>query len=385
MKNFYSICILLCFVTYNLKSVDFDLNGYVYNLPVVQKFPEIFSQITGEPIKEEYIYSDITRVRIRPSLMQHENSEFVLNYEINSLLSNVTYPMSLGDDISNRQAIDLKTQIYNSAHLQINHFIDRLYWRQFFDFGELTLGRQRISWGVGRVWQLTDLFNPINPANFTQFEKDGADALSGKIYTGNFSDLEFVVNFREIMNDYNYGLRYRNKFGVYDISSIIGFFDHRYILGYEIAGNLYGAGIRSEFLLSAKEQNLESNFYKILIGIDYQFNDKLYGMLEYKHNGRGSDCTLCYDMQSLFEGEILNVGLDYLASQITYQFHPLLSGNILNIQNIRDESGLLSVGLDYNMLQNLNIGLSGILFYGKALTEYSYYSNAGMMKIEWYF
>ncbi len=364
---------------------DFKINGYIYNLPVIQKYPEAYSELTNAKSDEDYIYSNITKVRIRPSLYIGNNTEINAHYEINSMISNISVPLSFGDDISNRQAVDLKTQPFSNDNVMINHFIDRLYVKQFFDFGEITAGRQRVSWGVGRIWQITDLFNPINPANFTQFEKEGADALSGKIYTGNFSDLEMVINFRQSFNDYNYGFRYRTNFSEFDFGAIGGYFDNRYVTGLEIAGNFFDAGVRSEILLSADESDIKSNYYKLLLGIDYQFTDKLYGLLEYKHNGQGTECKLCYDLEKLFKGEMQNAGLDYFASQITYQFHPLLSGNLMLITNLRDNSGFLSSGLNYNIFQNFNLGLSGIFFYGSERSEYWYYSTSGLINIEWYF
>lgn len=389
MKFTKKIILFLTFFAFTpliyCEDIDFDFNGYIYELPNMQKYPESFSLIPGYKSNADYIFSNIAKARLRPSLTYGMNTELTLHYEISSLWSDTPFPVLENQDIGIRQAADMNWEIVNEDKVKVNHLIDRLYWKQFFDFGELVVGRQRISWGVGRVWQLTDLFNPINPANFSKFEKDGADAVSGKVYLGNFSDLEMVVNFRPTPNDYNYGFRYRTNYNEYDLSAVAGYFNHRYVIATEIAGNLYDAGVRAEILFNADENNLKSNFYKLLFGIDYQLTDKLYAMLEYKHNGQGSDCKLCYKLNDLMQGKILNVGLDYLAEQVTYQIHPLVAINLMNINNTRDKSGFTTAGITYNAFQNLNIGCSGIYFYGDELTEYWYYSTSGYLTVEWYF
>lgn len=372
---------------YHLKSteIDFDFNGYLYNLPNIQKFPESFSLYGVQSGNKDYIAANISRLRLKPTINIGMNTEISAHYEINSLWSDYQFPVFENQGIGIRQAVDLNWEIANEDKFKMNHYIDRLYWKQFFDFGEMVIGRQRISWGVGRVWQLTDLFNPINPANFSKFEKDGADAISAKIYTGNFSDIEAVVNFRETNDKYNYGWRYRTNYAEYDFSVIGGFFDKRYIVGAELAGNLFDAGVRGELIFSADENDFNNNYTKYLVGIDYQFTDKLYALIEYKHNGQGTDCKLCYEMDKLFSGKILNVGLDYGATQVTYQIHPLVSANIMNIINLRDKSGFSSVGISYEAFQNLMLNLSGMYFYGDELTEYRFYSTTAYLTIEWYF
>ena len=365
------------------KSAELDFSGYFYNLPAIQKTSELFgSNITDK----DYFLADISRLRFTPVVNFGMNTQVHLDYEINTFVSDITIPgFAFTNIAANRQAVDLNWNLAEEKKFQANHFIDRLFIKQFFDWGELVFGRQRISWGVGRIWQPTDLFNQINPANFSKFEKDGADAISSKLYLGRFTDLELVVNFREMFEDYNYGARFRTNFNEFDVSALAGHFDKRVVAGGDFAGNLFDAGIRGELMISADKFDPQSNFYKALLGIDYQFNSKLYGLLEYKHNGEGSECKLCYDLEKLGRGEIINLGLDYLAAQATYQLHELWNLSLLSNTNLNDESGFVSSSLSYDALQNLYLSLSAMYFYGDELDEYWYYSSAGYLTLEYYF
>ncbi|HKI79004.1 MAG TPA: hypothetical protein VKA26_10720 [Ignavibacteriaceae bacterium] len=361
--------------------VDFSFSGYVVDMPVYTfssgNAPAFFLQ------KNQFI--NLTRLRLKPQIFLGSDTRINIEYEVDALVADNVNSIELNQVARNRQLINLKWEISSGNRHLVNHYIDRFYLRKGFDWGNVIIGRQRISWGTGRIWNPTDLFNPINPANFSKIEKDGADAVSLTYYLGNFTDLNIVYNPQDKFKENNAAFRFRTNFETYDLSIIGGYFDRRYIAGFDFAGNLWVAGIRGEGIISMDKNDLSKNYSKFVFGIDNQFTSKLYGLVEYQYNGRGITDKYSYDLQGLANGEIINLNKNYLFLSSAYQITPLFAGTISNNINLNDGSGFVSISGDYSMTGNSTFTLGGFFTYGQEYTEYKYYQNSIYIQAELYF
>lgn len=382
MKHLLIISLLL-FVNTSPAQVEFDFSGYLVNLPIYQQANRTISAFFGI---DESTYLDLTRLRLRPAVHVSSSSSVVLEYEVNPLYqsSSLLFAGAVSDR-TNRQAIDLRWWAVTGEHYTLSHFIDRLYFRQALGKADFTIGRQRISWGAGRVWNPTDLFNPINPASFDKIEKDGADAVSARLYLGSFTDMEVVYNAVDEFNESNYGARFRTNFQTYDFSVMGGYFDRRLVAGADFAGNLFQAGFRGEGIISADRDDLNSNFVKFIIGLDYQFNPELYGLVEYHFNGEGKSDRLEYEFARLISGEILNLNRNYLFLQEAYQVHPLLNTAFSTNLNLNDGSGFFNGSVVYSLTEDIYVSVGALLPFGDTLDEYWYYPSSAYLKGEFYF
>jgi hypothetical protein len=166
-----------------------------------------------------------------------------------------------------------------------------------------------------------------------------------------------------------------------------GFFDRRVIVGGDFTGNLFNAGFRGEAIYSFHQSDTDSNYIRAIIGLDYQFPYNIYGLMEYQYNGAGTknkDEYFSY-FGKLINGEIQNMGRNYLAIMGSYQVHPLVSTSLTNITNLGDGSGMLGITGTYNMYQDFNLGLGTMFFYGNTGGEYSYYPTAIYLTGEYFF
>lgn len=381
--NFSLLLLILAYCTITAQDT-FDFSGYLYDVPTFYLKPASADFFGLEENKDIYPMN-LTRLRLRPTLNFGENSRITMQYEADLLFSKFPMPLVEGTGMTNRQAVDLHWRFYNKNNFTAQHFIDILYYKHTFDFAEVVFGRQVISWGVGRIWQPTDLFNPINPANFSKLEKDGADALSSKIFISEFTDLELVCNFRENIKDYNYGARFRTNFSEYDVSVMTGYFDRKVILGGDFTGNFFNAGLRGEGIFSYDADSPDSNYVRAILGLDYQFTSELYTLIEYQYNGRGTTCKECYDIPRLMRGEIQNVGLNYVTVQSNYLIHPLVTINAGVMMNINDMSGYTNAAVTYSILESLNLSLGGMYFIGSEKDEFWYYPSAFYLSGQWFY
>ena len=362
---------------------EYDFSGYVVDLPIVQFTNSKLAKLFGT---KENQFLNLTRVRLRPTMYLWDGARINAEYEIAALYFNSLNTFSLTTTGGNsRQLLDLTWKPVDKKNFTVTHLIDRLYFRQGFNWGDVEIGRQRISWGTGRVWNPTDLFNPINPAAYYKLEKDGADIVSLKYIFGNFTDLQLVYNPLKKIKDSNYGFRFRTNYDTYDVSFIGGRFDKRIVAGMDFAGNFFDAGLRGEGIYSVNEDDGSDNFVKYILGIDYQFTSKLYAMLEYHFNGQGKTNKNSYDLGALVNGRILNLNKDYLATTVSYQLTPLITAALSNIININDGSGYAGITFDYSMEQNFYLNFGSQITYGKEFTEYWYYPRSVYLEGQYYF
>ncbi|MFH1198195.1 MAG: hypothetical protein V1720_21005 [bacterium] len=385
MKKVSVIISLLILLLSNkiFAQIEFDFSGYIVDLPIYQSTNEKISTLFG--IDKNQIIN-LTRLRLKPVLYLWENSRLNLEYEITALYYNSPGAFSFTNSgRTNRQIVDLTWNPINEQNFSVSHFIDRLYFKQNFDFGEVVIGRQRISWGTGRIWNPTDLFNPINPASYYKNEKDGADALSMKFFLGDFTDLNLVYNPKEKIAESNFGFRFRTNFNEFDLSLMGGYFDKQVVAGLDFAGNLFDAGVRGEGIITADKNDLSNYRIKFILGADYQFTSEFYALLEYQFNGEGKTDKFKYELFRLMKGEILNLSKNYFVVSGFYQITPLFAVSLTNNICANDKSGFTALIANYSLTQDIYVSLGGQIFYGDDFTEYWYYPNSIYLQGEYYF
>jgi hypothetical protein len=370
---------LLLFLNPVFAQIETEFSGYLLDLPVYQKSN---LQLPGF---EEEVFLNLTRLRLRPTLYFGNHSRLALEWEANAVLQNAANLFTIGPGKTNRQLFDWRWYPVQEDYLTITHFIDRLYFRHDFSFGNLVIGRQRVAWGTGRLWNPSDLFNPINPASFFKIEKDGADLATAQFYLGRFTDFTLVYNPLNEGRDDNAGFRFRTNYRTYDLALVGGYFDERCVIGGDFAGNLFTAGLRGEGIVSANTENLSSNYVKYILGIDYQFTAKLYALLEYQYNGQGVRNTAEYDLAALFNGEIINLARNYLFVNAVYQLNPLLNTTLAYNANLDDRSGFVTLQASVSLKSNLDISAGAQLTWGSEFSEYWYYGNSLFFQGSFYF
>ncbi|MDH3252628.1 MAG: hypothetical protein OEM41_07535 [Ignavibacteria bacterium] len=360
----------------------FRFSGYVANLPIYEHINEQFARFLGF---EQSQVLNLTRLRLRPTLELWDGGKLAIEHEVNLLYQSTTQPSLQSTVVARRQLGDLRWESVTGAHGSLAHFIDRLYFRQNFLTSSLTIGRQRIQWGTGRVWNPTDVFNPINPANVDKIEKDGADAVSYTYYFGSFTDLELVWNPENGFRQWNAGARFRTNYAEYDMSVIGGYFDKRGMIGGDFAGNLATAGVRGEGVYWFERKGVGDAFLRCILGIDYQFTGTLYGLLEYQYNDEGSTDKNAYDLLRLLRGEILNVAKNYLAASVSYQIHPLVNTTITLSMNLDDGSGYILPAMEYSLSDAVTLSAGALIASGNERSEYWYYPSSVYVRGQVYF
>lgn len=357
-------------------------SGYFADFVIYQKIKDDFAVRFG---LDKNLFLNFGRIRLRPEFEYEWGGGVYVEYEIDALYNSSNLFFNFAEIGTRRQILKLRWNLANGSKFSTFHFIDRLYFKKDFGNLNLTLGRQRISWGTGRIWNPTDLFNPINPANFSKIEKDGADVVSVKFYLGSFTDIQFVYNPIDKFKMNNYGVRFRTNYHEFDFSFMSGLFDKRGVAGFDFAGNLFKAGVRGEMIFSADVKNFKSNFFKFILGFDNQFTKNIYGLVEYHFNGEGKSRKDEYEIERLINGEILNLSKNYVFVMLNYALNPIASFSASLNKNLNDGSGFISFGFSYSVSDNSDLNFGALIFHGDEGDEYWYYSTSAFVRFQFYF
>ena len=279
------------------------------------------------------------------------------------------------------------------------HELDRLNLQFTLPAADIVIGRQAISWGVGRLWTPADLFVSFSPVEIDQEFKPGIDAVRAKIPLGQFSQLEAVyAAFDENFRTHAIGLRGQTSVQDYDVGMMIGKFRHDFVIGPFFDGEVKGAGIRGEFTYTRNtlgKLRERRAFFRAVSNVDYRFTNGVYGLLEYYYNGFGETEAEAYPRllgsQRLGRGEIFNLGRHYLGAVFEYEFHPLVRGTFFGQWNVLDASGLIGPLINVSLSDEADLRLGMYFPFGSEFafprirSEFGLYPRVYYLQLRWYF
>lgn len=259
---------------------------------------------------------------------------------------------------------------------------------------QITVGRQRIAWGTGLVWNPIDIFNPSSPLDFDNEEKPGTDAGRAQVYLGPNSKAEAAVAPARHADDTVAALQLVVNYRGYDWSVLGGRRGPVTVFGGAWAGSIRGGGFRGELLYAVPRQGWSptdslaagsSCFFASADG-DYTFRNSLYLHAAVLYNDCGSTGDaggrrLIEAYQRLW----LTSGRLSLYGEIAGDVTPLLRAELAGILNPFDDSFYVGPLLRWSAITDLDVIASGLLFGGRGGTEFGDESALWMLWIKYSF
>ena len=155
-------------------------------------------QINAQEKKSEFTIEGY--VKYLPSYLDYNNNS---NSEINHLIHNrinlkgyFKEHFSIGFELRNRMIygdninisndaviIDLSNFFIDKPKFKFHSMIDRFWFKYQKNKIEISIGRQRVNWGINTIWNSNDLFNAYNFIDFDYVERPGSDVIRF-IYNG---------------------------------------------------------------------------------------------------------------------------------------------------------------------------------------------------------
>ena len=246
----------------------------------------------------------------------------------------------------------------------------------------VTVGRQALSWGSGVVFQPFDLFNPFAPTTVARDYKPGDDLVLVEKLFENGNDLQILGVARRGNSGRadraasSFAAKYRHALGESELELMSARHRDDSIYGVGVRVPIGGALVRSD--VTATRLSDGSWVTSGVLNADYGFSIKdrtVYVYGEYFHNGFGVDgIDITQLPPALLErvgnGEVFNLGRDYLAIGTQVQWHVLLAQSVSWIQNLHDSSGVLSANFSVEAGNNTQVQLGVIKPVGELGDEF---------------
>lgn len=267
-----------------------------------------------------------------------------------------------------------RTGTYDYAEGELYARLYRFYGGYADERHRISFGLQKVSMGVGRLWNPTDLFNPKNPLALEPDEVNGIFALSYTYSPGSLSQVTAVAAQRSDKS-YKYAGKLKGYLGIADAALNAVEADDVRMIGYELEGELMNTGIelRSEGGWF-DDKLLDVTFFQGLIGADYTFENSLSIVLEWLHTSKTFEHELLLHLPS-GAGDNLVRSHDYAGIIGGYEFDPLLYGSLSAIISAKDGSFYLSPSLRYSLDDDITLGAGALLYGGECGSEFGDYGQ----------
>ncbi len=309
---------------------------------------------SSDPLVEDGV-EDLNRARLMLEGRIDRHLDFAVHYE--QLLTihprGTISNLFLAAGPHRPGAEDLSWSIISSDDVSWRHEIDRLYVHSTRSWGDVTVGRQAIGWGVGLIWSPEDLFVAFSPVEIDREYRTGVDAARAVFSLGSFTELEAVYAVYDTGIDHQItALRWRTTLteSNLDVGLMAGKFFDDAVIGALLSGELGGAGLHAEVTGTHNygggiARVGAQDFARAVVGADYRFPGEVRAVGEYYFNGFGkTDAKSYLDLAGsprLSRGEIYNLGRHYLGFVVDWEAHPLLHVLAQGQWNLLDPSALV--------------------------------------------
>lgn len=253
---------------------------------------------------------------------------------------------------------------------------------------DITLGRQRINWGINTLWNPNDIFNAFNFLDFDYEERPGSDAVRIQYFPGLMSRLEAAYAPGKTWDESVLGILYGFNVAQYDIQALAGYQQGEWISGVGWAGYLGGAGFKGEatYFVPDKSSRYTQQAMSLSLSGDYQTPGGIYFNAGLLYNSQPSPIFLL-GTQNLNGGELSPRSL--FPSTWTFslsgsgQPHPLVSTG-LNILYANEENlTLILPNISYSIKENWDLDFFLQTFLGAFQGDYSHLASSAFFRLKW--
>jgi len=388
--SFKSIVVLpVLFIVFGVQicnaqfSDRFEISGYLQGMPV--RIAADFPGPIGNKIFWEY------RIQNRLNFRWYASSNITLNAEMRTRF----FAGDLVKDIPNYASAinrddgwaNLSWLIVEEEDWLLQTISDRLNAEWNSSDWRVTLGRQRINWGINTVTNPNDLFNIYSFYDFDYPERPGSDAIRIQHFLDWASRVELAISPASDMKESVAAVMYASNSRGYDFQIIGGYYLNRLALGGGWAGSIKQSGFKGEVMLFTDlEPTVDSPGTNIVIGIsgDHMFDNNLFLIVEGLFNQLGGR-----DDFLLFGSELTADNPSFskyqLMTQASYPFSPIWSGSFSGVWYPDEEALFLSPALSYSLHQDIDVNILAQIFMGSRDSIFSSAGSVMMASVKWNF
>ncbi len=245
---------------------------------------------------------------------------------------------------------------------------------------DFTIGRQPINLATTFYFTPNDFFAPFAAQEFFRVYKPGVDAARAEIRLGNLSELSLigVLGYEpDPSTDNGWSeepdlsrisllARIATAKGDFEWAALGGTVRDNTIIGGSIQGELWDwLGIRAEGHYADAENERGTSAGEATLGLEHKFPNSLTVRFEQFYHGKGfSDINGVNDALATGQLDVSYLGKHYSAFGAGYEFSPLLTGDVLLLNNWSDHSQLFSFNAVYSLSDESEVNFNFSLPFG---------------------
>ncbi|MFC1791687.1 hypothetical protein ACFL0I_04385, partial [Gemmatimonadota bacterium] len=268
------------------------------------------------------------------------------------------------------RSVNLSADLIDKERLHAWHDVDRLSLTVYTGMGDVTLGRQAITWGISNLFPVHDLWAQFSPFELDTEEKPGIDAFRFLSYPWEGVELDVVVADRGSADDLSAGIRAGMGLSWGDLYVGGGkFWNQALVLG-GVATPVGSFKLRAEGVIPYDLELDHGRLPRATLGVDW-FGGETMLSGEYHFNGVGVADRDRYGEAiadpRFARGESYYLGRHYLGGLASWspgndRLNLALSGMV----NLQDPSSIFTPVLTYDFGQETRVSAGGMISFGGA-------------------
>jgi hypothetical protein len=249
-------------------------------------------------VGDQDVGQGLTRLRIEADLKLSEWLSLFASYDNEIQYGTLdTLESELGSGFDSRSFLEAEARLSKSSTHDWSHRLYRGYVRLETERIELTVGRQRIAWGVGRLWTPIDRFSALLPLNLQPDVTPGIDSLDGRFNFDGFNYLQVVYAPGSNGSRERWAVRLHGVVLDADLSAMGGVFEGAPTVGVDFARNLLDGAIGFEAVFTSPRRDVWKigdtsakslpDYWQVVVSFDINldYGSGVYFLTEYLYNG----------------------------------------------------------------------------------------------------
>lgn len=280
--------------------------------------------------------------------------------------------------------VDMSWNSIDGNTIVLNTTIDRMLLNFIKGNWDITIGRQRINWGVNLIWNPNDIFNTYNFLDFDYEERPGSDAIRIQYYLDDFRKIEVAAKKGNEKDDHIVSAMYKFNTLSYDIQFLTGVYQKDWVFGAGWAGNIKNAGCKGEisYFIPIEMYELSKNILSTSVSLDYAFKKGLYIQGSFLYNTSAEEET---SLENLIYNSITAKKLMPFTSswflQFSKEFSPIFTGTINTIYSSTNQSLIVMPSLNYSLATNWELNVTSQSFF--ELERSRTLGNSFFVRLRW--
>jgi hypothetical protein len=285
----------------------------------------------------------------------------------------------------------------------------------------VTVGRQRLAWGTGRLWNPIDRLSAVGPLAIEGDEFGGIDAIEVRWMWSGFDYAQLVVAPGDTAEQSRYALRVHGVLLDKDVSFVAGWFEQALAIGADFSGNAGGAAWRLEavwtdpsrdvWMLEEPAPRELPEFWQIVASIDgtLDVGRGLYVLAEHLYDGNalgfghgragallplfgaapgplgGPTVPRVHGRERYGGSRVISLAKHTTGVQLGMDLGAALRADLLTLYDWNGSSAAFAPSVSYTGWNSLELSVGAQLFAGPRRSQFGDQATIGYAILEWFF